>query len=189
MGLMRPEAPKTRQGGCLTPLSGVEKMRKEGFTLVELILVVSILGILGALVLPVYQGHASEAKVSSSKSNLHAIRAQIELYKMQHNGTLPGYERGAVTTETSLLLQFITTTDIDGVSSLSKTTYAAYPYGPYLLKVPANPFNGKSNIAYSTAFATDVGVKDSGWLYNRTTGQIVLNYPGNDADGMAYIDY
>ena len=70
-------------------------MKRTGFTLVELMLIVAILGILGALVLPIYQGHASEAKISSARSNLHAMRAQIELYKMQHSGSLPGYVSGA----------------------------------------------------------------------------------------------
>jgi len=164
-------------------------MKREGFTLVEMMIVVAILGILGAVVLPTYQGHASEAKVSSSKSNLHAMRAQIELYKMQHNGTLPGYALGSPSSETALGTQFTGTTTIDGVASTSKTPSDPFLYGPYLLRIPENAFNGKSNIKYSTDFATDAGVVDSGWLYNNTTGQICLNMDGTDADGVAYIDY
>jgi len=164
-------------------------MRAKGFTLVELMLVVAILGILGALVLPVYQGHAAEAKVSSSKSNLHAIRAQIELYKMQHGGDLPGYISGTGVNEATVPDQFTMTTAADGTPSGTKNATDPFLYGPYLVKVPTNPFNDKSYIAYSTDFATDAGVVDSGWLYNRTTGQIALNYPGTDEDGVAYIDY
>ncbi len=164
-------------------------MRTKGFTLVELMIVVSILGILGALVLPVYQGHASEAKVSAAKSNLHAIRAQIELYRMHHSGTLPGYAFGAGVTEGTLAEQFTGTSTVDGATSSSKMPTDPFLYGPYLVKTPANPFNNRSNMAYSTDFAADAGVEDSGWLYNRTTGQICLNYPGTDAEGAAYIDY
>ncbi len=164
-------------------------MRKTAFTLVELMLVVAILGILGALVLPVYQGHASEAKVSASKSNLHAMRAQIELYKMQHKGYGPGCVNGSPVAQTYLAPQFQTTTNESGTPSGVKTTSATYPLGPYLVKVPANPFNQDNSIAYSTDFAADAGVKVSGWLYNATTGQIGLNYPGADEDGIAYIDY
>jgi len=164
-------------------------MRTQGFTLVELMIVVSILGILGALVLPVYQGHASEAKVSAAQSNLHAMRAQIELYKIHHSGVLPGYAFGAGVTEGTLAEQFTGTSTVDGATSSSKTPTDPFLYGPYLVKSPTNPFNSKSNMAYSTDFAADAGVKDSGWLYNRTTGQICLNYPGTDADGAAYIDY
>jgi prepilin-type N-terminal cleavage/methylation domain-containing protein len=164
-------------------------MRRNGFTLVELMIVVAILGILGAIVLPTYQTNASEAKVSSAKSNLHTMRAQIELYKMQHNGTLPGYAAGTGVDELSLGAQFTGTTMVDGTPSGSKTVLAPFNYGPYLLKIPSNPFNNKSNIAYSTAFAADAGVVDSGWLYNRTTGEICLNYPGTDYEDVAYIAY
>jgi general secretion pathway protein G len=164
-------------------------MRTKGFTLVELMIVVSILGILAALVLPVYQGHASEAKVSAAKSDLHAMRAQIELYKIHHSGVLPGYAFGAGVTEGTLAEQFVGTSTVDGATSSNKTPTDPFLYGPYLVKIPANPFNNKSNMAYSTDFTADAGVKDSGWLYNATTGQICLNYPGTDADEAAYIDY
>jgi len=164
-------------------------MQRKGFTLVEMMIVVAILGILGAVALPVYQGHASEAKVSAAKSNLHAMRAQIELYKMQHNGSLPGYVSGAAIPEGMLEIQFVGTSEVTGLPTASKTPAGAYLYGPYLLDIPENPFNGKTAFTYSTDFATDAGVVSTGYLYNRTTGQIALNYKGTDADGVAYIDY
>lgn len=152
-------------------------------------IVVAILGILGAIVLPTYQTNASEAKVSSAKSNLHTMRAQIELYKMQHNGTPPGTSSGNPVTSTTLEQQLVGTTTVDGAISWSKTRSDPHNYGPYLLKIPSNPFNNKSNIAYSTDFAADAGNLDSGWLYNRTTGEICLNYPGTDYEDVAYIAY
>lgn len=164
-------------------------MRREGFTLVELTIVVAILGILAAIVLPTFQGHAAEAKVSSAKSDLRAMRTQIELYKMQHNGTPPGTASGSVVDVTVLEQQFIGTSTADGAASSSKAPADPYVCGPYLMKIPANPFNNKSNIAYSTAFAGDAGVVNSGWLYNATTGEICLNYPGTDPDGVAYTAY
>ena len=146
-------------------------MRKNGFTLVELMIVVAILGILGAIVLPTYQGHASEAKISAAKSNLHALRAQIELYKLQHNGSLPGYVSGAAIPEGMLELQFTGTSEVTGMPTESKAPAGTYLYGPYLLDIPENPFNDQTALMYSTDFATDVGDPNIGWLYDRTTGQ------------------
>jgi prepilin-type N-terminal cleavage/methylation domain-containing protein len=164
-------------------------MRREGFTLVELIIVVAILGILGAVALPTYQGHTAKARVSAAKGSLHALRAQIELYKMQHSGRLPGDVNGSQATTAALRRQFVGTSAQTGQAVDSRIPVDPFLYGPYIFKLPENTFNGKSNIAYSTDFATDVGVVDSGWLYNRTTGQIYLNYPGTDEEGVAYIEY
>jgi len=164
-------------------------MRTKGLTLVELMLVVAILGILGALVLPVYQGHAAEAKNSSAKANLHALRTQIELYKMQHEGALPGYMSGTPVSGPVAKVQLEQTTSLNGIPSGSKTTSGSYIYGPYLLTVPENPLNGESAIAFSTDFGTDLGTAGVGWLYNYVTGQIVLNSDGTDEDGIAYVDY
>jgi prepilin-type N-terminal cleavage/methylation domain-containing protein len=164
-------------------------MRKSGFTLVELMIVVAILGILGAVVFPTYQSHAADAKVSSAKSNLSILRNQIELYRMQHNGILPGYVGTSGIPTTILAVQFTGTTKITGAATASKVPEGDYLYGPYLRTIPTNPFNSKSNIAYSTDFAADAGIVVSGWLYNRTTGEICLNSSGTDVDGIAYISY
>jgi general secretion pathway protein G len=167
-------------------------MRRTGFTLVELMIVVAILGILGAIVLPTYQGHASEAKISSAKSNLHALRAQIELYKLQHDGAQPGYANGSPASEGLLELQFVGISTLQGLALPMKTQMGNYVYGPYLLKIPENPFNNDPKIAYvaeATAFSTAADGTSSGWLYKKETGELRLNYPGTDSEGTAYVDY
>lgn len=167
-------------------------MRKEGFTLVELMIVVSILGILAAIVLPTFQGNTAEAKVSSAKTNLQVLRSQIEMYKMQHNGYPPGYVNGSGVSNLYVAPQLEGTTDVAGNPSGTKQTSASYPLGPYLTKVPVNPFNGLSAISYiddpSSLPATAIG-ETYGWYYHRESGTIYLNYPGTDAEGVAYIDY
>ena len=62
---------------------------KRGFTLVEILIVVVILGILAAIVVPQFTQASTEAKMNSVCSNLQSLRSQIELYKVQHNDTLP----------------------------------------------------------------------------------------------------
>ena len=169
------------------------KMKKNGFTLVELIIVVTILGIMAAIVIPTFQGNVATAKESASKTNLMTIRAQIELYKLQHNGYTPGYVIVAgppnPTPIATVSLQLIGTTMVTGQASTNTVPANPFLYGPYLKKIPKNPFNNSSTIAYSTDFSADVGVISSGWLYKIETGEIAMNWTGTDTEGVAYYNY
>ncbi|MGD8501004.1 MAG: prepilin-type N-terminal cleavage/methylation domain-containing protein [Phycisphaerales bacterium] len=167
-------------------------MKNKAFTLVEVILVVTILGILAALVLPVFQDHVSGARESAAKSNLATIRTQIELYKLQHGGIPPGYVDGAGAPVEMLQLQFTATSTETGAVSPSTVPSAPYLYGPYVKKIPKNPFNNLSNITYvaeATAFSAAVDGTSSGWLYKRETGEFVINWTGTDSEGTAFYDY
>lgn len=63
-------------------------MRKNAFTLIEILTVVVILGILAAIVMPSFLTPVSEAQVSSARGQLQTIRSQIELFRSK-NGDLP----------------------------------------------------------------------------------------------------
>ena len=167
-------------------------MRKNGFTLVELVLVVTILGILAALVIPTFQNHVTTSREAAAKSNLGTMRSQIELYKMQHAGVPPGYVDDAEAPIPTLELQFTATSTVTGQVSPSKVPADPFLYGPYVRKLPQNPFNKKSTIEYvleATAFSAAVNGTSSGWLYKKETGEFVLNWTGTDSDGVAFYDY
>lgn len=134
------------------------KSMAKGFTLVEILIVVVILGILAAIVIPQFTNASQSAKASSLLSQLQTIRSQVELYKNQHNGEEPDLDTSWD--------QFTLYTDIDGNTNATSTT--VFAYGPYMQKASVNPFNGESSVGGT--FGTDVadtgGVETDGWIWD-----------------------
>lgn len=69
------------------------RKNRRGFTLIEILIVVVILGILAAIVVPQFTNASQEATASSIRSQLQTIRGQIELFRVRNAGALPtGFE-------------------------------------------------------------------------------------------------
>jgi len=140
---------------------------KKGFTLVEILIVVVILGILAAIVIPQFTEASTEAKTSSLCTDLQTMRSQIELYKIQHSDALPS--AAAV----GLVNALTTQTDADGAAYVAGTSTTG-PFGPYLQKIPTNAFNGM--LTFSTAAATPAAADNTtGWFFNTTSGEVRPN--------------
>lgn len=58
----------------------MSREKKKGFTLVELLIVVLILGALAAIAIPRIMGGATTAKINACKTNVDVLNSQIELY-------------------------------------------------------------------------------------------------------------
>lgn len=67
--------------------------RQAGFTLIEIMVVVVILGILGALIVPNVVSKPEEARVAKAKADIRAIGTALEFYRMD-NSTYPSTEQG-----------------------------------------------------------------------------------------------
>lgn len=59
------------------------RLAYQGFTLIEILIVVVILGILAAVVVPQFTNAADDANNAAVRSQLQTIRGQIELYRAQ----------------------------------------------------------------------------------------------------------
>jgi len=164
---------------------------KKGFSLVELMIVVALLGILAAMALPAFQGHVSQAKASAAKDNLRILRGAIKIYAAEHNDAPPGYFNGDTSSTplyTWFYIQLTAATNIDGQYVPDPS---AQDFGPYISEKPKNPFNDKwmlRALANHESFPEEA-TGEYGWLYHAATETIRLDWPGTDSDGIRYYDY
>ncbi|MDQ2993598.1 MAG: type II secretion system major pseudopilin GspG [Pseudomonadota bacterium] len=71
----------------------VVKRYQRGFTLIEVMVVVVILGILAAFIVPKIIGRPDEAKVAKVRSDVQALQTAMDLYRLD-NGRYPTTEQG-----------------------------------------------------------------------------------------------
>jgi len=151
----------------------MNRVARKGFTLVEILIVVIILGILAAIVIPQFTEASGEARVSNLMTNLQTIRSQLLLYKTQHLETLPA--SGAGQDGDDFADQMTQYTDVDG--NVNATPDSDFPYGPYLQTIPVNPVSGDNTVTVvqdgATAFAAPDA--DGGWWFNSVTGEFSAN--------------
>ena len=134
-------------------------MNRKGFTLVEILIVVIILGILAAIVIPQFTEASNDARSSALASDLQTVRSQVELYKVQHLEVLP---------TAAIVAELTNKTNISGGIEGVGGAVGPFSYGPYLQKFPTNPYTATNDV---TTDNTAPGGGETGWNYNTTTGK------------------
>jgi prepilin-type N-terminal cleavage/methylation domain-containing protein len=127
---------------------------KSGFTLIELVIIIVVLGILAAIAIPKYQDISSDAKEAACRGALGGLRSGVTIW----------YANQAVTTGTA---SWPTIVDINTLGSVMEQ------------EIPKNPYCGDANypdsvISTANPKGTLVGA-DCGWAYNPATGELWAN--------------
>ena len=146
-------------------ISGIEIMENDrrGFTVMEIFMVIVVLCIVAAVAVPRLSHAAAQNRTSDMVGKLHLVRSQIELYKAQHAGLLPGQEnKGDNITQAGFMEAMTTRSAVDG-------------YGPYLDQMPENPFvDGDAADDVTCVNGEDLlpaGTEGTGWWLNTATGR------------------
>ncbi len=166
------------------------KTAQSGFTLVELLIVVVILGILAAVAIPQFASSADEARATSLQTNLSVMRNSMEYYRVQHDGKYPGYpSAGGAPTAAVAVDQLILASQADGSTGAPGT--AGFNLGPYIKEaLPENTINGLSTVlVVADGVAFPAPDDTTGWIYQPLIGKIRANSTGTAPSGKNFYDY
>ena len=149
--------------------------RAKGFTLVEILIVVVILGILAAIVVPQFTSASQDAVKGALRSQLQTITAQTELYRVQNFGQLPHLDTANAIAA-------------GGPPNPPTDAWGVFLLNQFLKSAPVNGYtNSWSIAAFSTgAINTAVGGlaagavpladgASEGWIYNSVLGSWAAN--------------
>jgi prepilin-type N-terminal cleavage/methylation domain-containing protein len=164
----------------------------KAFTLVEILIVVVILGILAAVVIPSVAHNTISAKDSALAVDLQLLRRVILVYKSQHLEVRPGYPNGdnsLAPTEQAFIDQTTMSSNTNGQTAAIGTP--GFNRGPYLMKIPANPFNNLNTVeVLGNAQAFPANADDShGWIYKPATSEVRADNAGTNSNGKRYYDF
>ena len=92
------------------------KKQSPGFTLVELLIVVVILGLIAAIALPKFSNAATSARASTLRENIRTLRVQLAVFRSHHLEVAPGYPNGDTSvapTEVAFIAQLTLDPQVD----------------------------------------------------------------------------
>jgi len=176
--------------------------RAVGFTFVELIVVVFIVGVLAAIIVPQIASDGLKDREVALRARLNALRQAIYQYEAEH-GVYPavnatpasacsGSTVEATSTEQGFWLQLQMYSNAEG-RVCSRQDEGAFPFGPYLQSSGPleNPVTNSERVTVISGGSYTI-VADGpgrGWKYDNRVGVIIPNDESEDSNGNRYDSY
>jgi general secretion pathway protein G len=137
--------------------------RRNGFTLIELVVIVMLLGILAGVAAPKLFKTSREATENGLKQTLYTVRDAIDLYASKYAGQLP---------------------PCTGDGSNFRTALAEFLRHDF----PASPVGAKNNDVAPESGPSTVGDASpaAGWKFNTDTGDFICNSQESSSEGVPY---
>jgi prepilin-type N-terminal cleavage/methylation domain-containing protein len=173
---------------------------QSGFTLMEILIVVILLGILAMVVVPQITISSEDTKASTLQSNLGQMRSLLEIYYAQHGETYPGTvdDSDGVGAPSDASAAFVNQLTLYTKASgeASNNDRANFPLGPYIKSnaLPPNPFNNSATIVIDnsttdlTARTVDAAENVHGYKFFTQTGVLVAS-DGKLSNGVAHENF
>ena len=150
------------------------RARKSGFTLIEILIVVIILGILAAIVIPQFSSASNDARRSNVQTTAQTLRSQIALYRLQHGDRLP-----PVAAFWDHMTQY--SNEAGTTLSTAKDTTSGVKFGPYMQQIAPNALNQLTTVVDGT------GNLAGGYVYDHASGAGSGQIWGTDSDGSTLV--
>lgn len=161
-------------------------MKKNGFTLIELMIVIAIIALLAAVALPKFAGVTDDAKAAQVRSDLSVLRTSLSMYNAKFGAfpacgtagvTVPIGANGNLDNITDLaapangLTNPVTVATAHNFTTILSSTAEPGFYQKY--RMPTIPVG--TSVTTASIAVTDGGTYDAnlgGWWYNDSTGEI-----------------
>ena len=123
-------------------------MFRTGFTLVEILIVVVILGILASIVIPQFTSATMDAQAGNLKAQLLSLQNQIELYRAKNTGSHP----------------------------FATANWNALLTANYIKAAPSNPASSYTDKTTISTGASGTGSATTSWFYQTANNTIYASF-------------